>query len=106
MLIITIFLPCVSYLQHYFHYFTQNGFLIISNFLYNIKFKLCHLDDNHFNKISNMFKKNNLIIILSLIFLVSCAIPEALKPKKVDPSIPVNEMKEQERTLKKEEVSV
>ena len=37
-----------------------------------------------------MFKKNNLIIILSLIFLVSCAIPEALKPKKVDPSIPVN----------------
>ena len=37
-----------------------------------------------------MFKKNNLIIILSLFFVVSCAIPEALKPKKVDSSIPVN----------------
>ena len=36
-----------------------------------------------------MFKKNNLIIILSLFFVVSCAIPEALKPKKVDSSIPV-----------------
>ena len=53
-----------------------------------------------------MFKKSNLIIILSLIFLVSCAIPEALKPKKLTLVYPLMQMKEQERTLKKEEVSV
>ena len=31
-----------------------------------------------------------LIYLICMIFLTSCAVPEALKPKKVDPSIPVN----------------
>ena len=30
------------------------------------------------------------LLIIFLLFAYSCAVPEALKPKKVDPSIPVN----------------
>ena len=36
----------------------------------------------------NIFFK--LISLVCLVFLTSCAVPETLKPKKVDPSIPVN----------------
>tara|TARA_X000000950_G_C13649122_1_gene550884 strand:- start:114 stop:683 length:570 start_codon:yes stop_codon:yes gene_type:complete len=34
--------------------------------------------------------KFKFFLILPLIFITSCAVPEALKPKKVDPSTPVN----------------
>jgi len=36
---------------------------------------------------TNVYKT---LFIIFLFFLTSCAVPEALKPKKVDPSIPVN----------------
>ena len=37
--------------------------------------------------IKNMFRT---ISIFFMVFLISCAVPEALKPKKVDSSVPVN----------------
>ena len=33
---------------------------------------------------------NKYLLIIFLLFVYSCAVPQALKPKKVDPSIPVN----------------
>lgn len=38
-------------------------------------------------KLTKIFRK---ILFFSFFLILSCAVPEALKPKKVDPSIPVN----------------
>ncbi len=43
-----------------------------------------------FTQNMTIIKSNKLFTLILLIFLTSCTVPEALKPKKVDSSVPVN----------------